>query len=340
MVRDGRALSHEALEELRLRAAELFERDVPVERIAAGMGMRRSTVFAWKKAWKAEGLQALHAKVIPGRPAAISPEQLEQFALLVRDHTPADHGFDQALWTRELIGALLEQRFGVAFTPQWVGTLMRRIGFSPQRPVYRASQQDPEKVKAWREGVYPAIKAQAAQVGATIYFGDEAHLRQDFHAGTTWAPVGQTPVVESSAKRESVSMISAIEPRGSIHFSVFTGSCNAERFIDFCRDVLHDDGGTVFLILDNSSIHKATAVKQFVAECEGRLKLFFLPGYAPTCNADEWVWKNVKHDRAGRRAAKRPGDLLEFAEAALDRLAGAPHIVRGFFHDRHLAYIT
>ena len=339
MVKDGRALSHEALEELRLRAADLFERDVPVERIAAGMGMRRSTVFAWKKAWKAEGRRALEAKVIPGRPPTVPTERLEHFALLVRDHTPADHGFDQALWTRELIGALLEQQFGVAFSPQWVGALMRRIGFSPQRPVYRASQQDPEKVKAWREEVYPAIKAEAAQAGATIYFGDEAHLRQDFHAGTTWAPVGETPVVESSGKREAVCMISAIEPRGSIHFSVFTGSCDAQRFIAFCKDVLHDDGGTVFLILDNSSIHKAKTVKDFLAECEGRLKLFFLPGYSPTLNADEWVWKNVKHDRVARRAVKRPGELLEFAEAALDRLADAPHIVRGFFRDPHLAYI-
>lgn len=338
MVRDGRALSHEALEELRLRAADLFEKDVPVERIAAGMGMRRSTVFAWKKAWKAEGREVLRAKAVPGRPPAISPERLAEFALLVRDHTPADFGFAEALWTRELIGALVEQRFGVAFTPQWVGTLMRRIGFSPQRPVYRASQQDPVKVKAWREEVYPAIKAEAAQAGATIYFGDEAHLRQDFHAGATWAPVGQTPVVESSAKRESVSMISAIEPRGSIHFSVFTGSCDAERFIEFCKDVLRDDGGTVFLILDNSSIHKANAVKDFVADCEGRLKLFYLPGYSPTLNADEWVWKNVKNDRVGRRVIKRPGELLEFAEAALDRLAAAPHIVRGFFRDPHLAY--
>lgn len=304
------------------------------------MGMRRSTVFAWMKAWKAEGLLALHAKVIPGRPPAVSPEQLEAFALLVRDHTPADHGFEEALWTRELIGALLRQRFGVAFSPQWVGALVRRIGFSPQRPVFRASQQDPEKVKAWREEVYPAIKAQAAQVGATVYFGDEAHLRQDFHAETTWAPVGETPVVESSAKRESVSMISAIEPRGSIHFSVFTGSCDAERFIEFCKGVLHDDGGTVFLILDNSSIHKAKTVKEFVDGCEDRLKLFFLPGYSPTANADEWVWKNVKNDRAGRRAAKQPGDLLEFAEAALDRHAKTPRIVRGFFRDPHPAYIT
>jgi transposase len=134
-------------------------------------------------------------------------------------------------------------------------------------------------------------------------------------------------------------MISAIEPRGSIHFSAFTGSCDAERFIEFCARMLEDDGGTVFLILDNSPVHHSIAVREYAQSTEGRLKLFFLPAYSPTLNADEWVWKSVKNDRAGRQSAKRKGDLLNFACRALDRLAGNPGLVPGFFGDPHLAYI-
>jgi len=339
VTKDGRALPHDALEQLRLRAAAEFAKNTPVERICAMVGMTPSAVFGWKRKWKAGGVDALAARPVPGRPGKLSDEQLRELAFMVRNHTPADYGFAFALWTRPLIGDLIEAQFGCRFQEDWVGKVMHRVGFSPQRPVYRASQQDPEKVREWRQEAYPAIKAEAAQVGATVYFGDEAHLRQDFHAGTTWAPLGQTPVVESSAKREAVSMISAIEPRGSIHFSAFTGTCDAERFIEFCGRMLEDDGGAVFLILDNSPVHHSIAVREYVESTGGRLKLFFLPPYSPTLNADEWVWKNVKNDRAGRQAAKRPGDLFNFACRALDRLAGKPGIVQGFFGDPHLAYI-
>lgn len=340
VAKDGRALSHEALEQLRLRAAEEFAKGTPVAQICAIVGMKPAAVFNWKRAWKAGGAAALAAKPVPGRPGSLSENQLAELAGLIRNHTPADHGFAEALWTKALVAALIEQHFGFAFQPDWAGKLLRRLGFTPQRPKYRASEQDPVKVAAWRTEVYPGIRTEAAQVGATIYFADEAHLRTDYHAGTTWAPAGMTPVIEALGKRDPISMISAIEQRGRIHFTCFTGTCDAARFIEFCKALLADDGGKVFLILDGAPIHRSQEVKQFAEASPGRLKLFFLPGYSPTLNPDEWVWSNVKAARAGRRAAQAKGDLRTFAEQALQRLAAAPEIVRAFFHDPDLAYLN
>ena len=59
------------------------------------------------------------------------------------------------------------------------------------------------------------------------------------------------------------------------------------------------------MILDNVSFHKSQIVKDYVASLEGRLKLFFLPGYSPELNPDEWVWKNVKNDQIGRAGIGR-----------------------------------
>ncbi len=101
---------------------------------------------------------------------------------------------------------------------------------SAQRPLYRAWKQDPERVEKWKREEYPAIKARAAEVGARILFADEASVRTDYHAGTTWAPVGQTPVVTGSAVRHAVKMISAVGQRGELSFQVHEGSMNAERF--------------------------------------------------------------------------------------------------------------
>jgi len=145
--------------------------------------------------------------------------------------------------------------------------------------------------------------AAAARCRPTIRklnFGDEAGMRTDHHAGTTWAPVGQTPVVEVTGERAGVNMISAVSPRGTLHFTVFSGRFNAAVFVEFLTKLMHDAPGPVYLILDNLSVHKAKIVKDYVDSLEGRLKLFFLPGYSPELNPDEWVWKNVKNNQVGR----------------------------------------
>jgi transposase len=80
-------------------------------------------------------------------------------------------------------------------------------------------------------------------------------------------------------------------------------------FIDFCRRLLDDTPGPVFLVLDGHPVHRSKAVKQFAASTGGRLRLCFLPGYAPELNPDEWVWKHVKHDRIGRTGGSGPEDL-------------------------------
>jgi Winged helix-turn helix len=72
---------------------------------------------------------------------------------------------------------------------------------SPQRPLHRAYRRDPEAIERWEreegkreEGNLPGDREQAEAAGAVIYFADEAGVRSDYHAGTTWAPAGQTPV--------------------------------------------------------------------------------------------------------------------------------------------------
>jgi transposase len=102
--------------------------------------------------------------------------------------------------------------------------------------------------------------------------------------------------------------------------------------------VLSDVTGRVFLILDGSSVHKAKIVKDFVAATNGRLELFFLPPYSPELNPDEWVNKNVKHDKVARAVPLTRDALEEIVTTALDRLKQSPHIVRGFFADPKLSY--
>jgi transposase len=328
-----------ATEEERIRAVQLIESGKSPELVAEFLGVSRSSVFDWWKRYREGGLAALSTKFASGRPTVLSDRQMMRLHSLVVGRDPRQYSFGVALWTRKLIRELIHREFGHELSLPTVGRILKKLGLSPQRPLYRAYQQNPELVRQWKHEVYPTIRAQAAAAGATVFFADEAGIRTDHHAGTTWAPVGQTPVVVGTGERKSVNMVSAVSPSGEIHFDVFIGSMNAQRFVEFCEKLLHDAGTPVFLIVDGSTTHTANVVKDYVASTEGRLSLFFLPPYAPQLNPDEWVWKNVKHDQIKRAVPMGQGHLFELAVNALKRLQRAPHIIRGFFADPFLAYI-
>ena len=223
---------------MRLRAVDAVESGVHPEDVAASLGMGRGTVYGWLAKYREGGKDALRARPVPGRPPKLSGEQMRRLHTLITGADPRQLEFALALWTRDMVRELIRREFKVSLSAVSVGRLLRTLGLSPQRPLWRAWQADPEAVQRWKSEEFPAIRARAKAEGATIYFGDEAGIRSDYHAGTTWAPVGQTPVVKAAGARHSLNMISAVTAQGLLRFSTYTGSLTGTRFIEFCRKLL------------------------------------------------------------------------------------------------------
>ncbi|MBK5053754.1 winged helix-turn-helix domain-containing protein [Burkholderia sp. R-70199] len=144
----------------------------------------------------------------------LSSEAIRFVYQTVTTKNPMRMKFEFELWTRDMVRELIRERFNVRLSEVSVGRLLRKLGLSPQRPLARAYQRDPELVESWMRDEYPAIVRQAKRCGAQIFFVDESTVRSDYHSGTTWAPIGQTPVVETTGARFKVNLISAISPRG------------------------------------------------------------------------------------------------------------------------------
>lgn len=335
MAKKGRRATNEE----RLAAIQMYDNGLTADQIAEILNVGRSSVFDWIAKYREGGLAAISTKFASGRPTVLDDSEMVRLFTMINGKDPRVHSFGMALWTRALIRDLIKKVFGKDVSLVTVGRILKKLGMSAQRPLYRSWKQDPQRVEKWKREEYPAIKARAATVGATILFADEASVRTDYHAGTTWAPVGHTPVVTASAVRQAVKIISAIGQRGELSFQVHEGSMNAERFVEFLEGLVHDFDTPVFLVVDGSSVHKAKIVTQYVASTQGRLELFFLPPYSPELNPDEWVNKNVKHDRIARAVPLTRDELKAVAVDALQRLKKCPGIVRGFFGDPKLAYI-
>ena len=90
--------------------------------------------------------------------------------------------------------------------------------------------------------------------------------------------------------------------------------------------------GNVFLIVDNHSVHRSEEVRDFVKSTEGKLRLFYLPPYAPELNPDEHVWNYLKNHKIGRQMTKNGFALAKRVESIIRSLQRLPDKLRSFFN--------
>ena len=327
---DARSYSHEALEKLRRDSIARIENGESPEDVAIGLGFNRRTIYRWLSAYHYGGENALAAKPLSGAPPKFDGKNLAKLSKMIREKTPQQFKFQFALWTLSIIREVIKQKFEINLSEVSVGRLMKRLGFSPQRPLYRAWQQDPVLVQQWQDKVYPKIARRAKREGALVMFADEAGIRSDFHAGTTWSPLGQTPVVRATGARYGLNMISAVSAQGQFRFMVVDGSVNATVFCGFLQKLMTGMDRKIFLVVDGHPAHRAKLIQRFVEKNSERIELFYLPPYAPELNPDELVWNHVK-TRVGKVAVQTKETLKRAVESTLHRLQKLPNVVASFF---------
>lgn len=225
-----------------------------------------------------------------------------------------------------------------SFEPQFGGASVGAAGNYPQKPLWRAYQQDSERVRQWVQEQYPSIAKEAKRLGAEIWFEDESGLRSDYHAGTTWGRKGQTPVVHSTGARYGLNMISAVNRRGRMRFMIEKDKVNADAVCHFLERLMVGTSKPVFLIWDGHPTHKSRKVAETVRRHKGNLRLFVLPGYSPELNPDEGVWREVKSHRLGRAGVFTFADMKSKTLGALRHLAHRPDKIRSFFRTKTTLY--
>jgi transposase len=336
--RDGRRLDHKTLSELRRRGVIAVQEGHRPSQVAAALGVQRVTVYNWLALYRQGGWDALEAKKRGGRRPKVDAKVLRWVYDTVTMKNPLQLKFTFALWTSKMIAELIRRKFGISLSKASVCRLLKQMGLSPQRPLWRAYQQRPEDVQRWLDEEYPRIRRLARREKATIFFGDEAGVRSDHHAGTTWGVRGKTPVVSSTGARFGMNMISAVSAQGEFRFMTVKGKVNARVFIRYLRRLLHNATRPVFLIVDRHSAHRAKMVARFVEAQEGRLRLFFLPPYSPELNPDECVWNDLKNNAVGRQSHATVDALKSQVLSFMRLLAKTPGRVKGYFNNETTQY--
>jgi transposase len=336
---DARKLDHATLEALRIRAVQSVQEGESPEAVARTFRVTSRTMYRWLAQYRRGGWGALKAKPLAGRPPKLDDRKLKWIYNAVTQKNPLQFRFQFALWTREMVAALIKDKYGIRLAANSVGRLLAQLGITPQKPLHRAIERDETLVQKWLKAEYPKIRKMAKAEGADIYFGDAAHIRSDHHAGRTWGERGKTPIVMTTGARHAMSLISAITSKGHMRFMIKeSGGVNAEVFIEFLKRLLIGAKRRIFLIVDRGPAHRAKKTKAFVETLGGRLKLFYLPPYSPDRNPDELVWKHLKADTVGRMVVTGKADFKSKVVSSMRSLQRMPRKIRSFFQKPSLQY--
>jgi transposase len=328
---DGRKLKHEILTEFRKRAVAQVQNGESPEVVIHAMGFSRACIYSWLAMYRVGGWDGLDARKRGGRPRKLNGRIIRWVYQVVVGKDPRQYKFPFALWTRNAIATLIYQRYGIRLSANSVGRLLAQLGITPQKPLWRAYQQDPERVRQWVEEEYPSIAKEAKRRGAEIWFADESGLRSDYHAGTTWGVKGKTPVVRSTGARHRLNMLSVVNRRGRIRFMIEKGGVNGEVVCRFLDRLMVGSSRPVFLIWDGHPTHKSKEVAEKIQSYRGKLCVHPLPGYSPELNPGEGVWREVKAHRVGRAGVFTFADMKSKALGALRHLAHRPDKIRKLF---------
>src|SRR5262245_1680318 len=146
-----------AMEARRLQAARLFARGESQVAVAKALGVTRVSAHQWFHAWQAQGRTGLKAAGRAGRKPRLSAAQLAEVERAIRAG-PEAHGFQTDLWTLPRVAAVIERLTGVRHHPGHVWRVLRRLGWSLQRPVQQARERDERAITTWKTHRWVQLK--------------------------------------------------------------------------------------------------------------------------------------------------------------------------------------
>jgi transposase len=152
----------------------------------------------------------------------------------------------------------------------------------------------------------------------------------------TWAPRGQTPVLQDHFTWKVLSA-AAGSTWWNFYFRLYPRSIRATEMLDFHGHLLRHLPGKLLLVWDGLPVHRSRLVKQFVAAQAGRLVTERLPPYAPELNPVEYIWGYWKHHALPNFCPRDFSQLSWQARRALRRMRRRPSLVRSFWHQAQMS---
>ena len=179
-------------------------------------------------------------------------------------------------------------------------------------------------------------KKNAAQERRTIVFVDESGLSERPSRVRTWAPKGQTPVLQYSFNWKQLSVVAGIT-YWRFYFRLFPGTIKGPQIVEFLKALRAQIKRKLLIVWDGLGVHKSHLVREYVESLNGKIQIEFLPAYAPELNPTEYIWGHLKQHEMANLCVKRFAELTPFARNRLRSMQRRPTLIRAFWQQAELA---
>ena len=270
-------LSREVRADRRRQAFKLLDTGANKQEVADFTGVHLSVLYDWIADKKRLEKDDFYGKR-RGNPTdrrLLDTKKQDDILEAILTSTPNEHGINYHLWSARAIVQYTKKKHKITLTPKRVSRYTVRWNLSSQRPKKQAAEQDPEKVRAWLEETYPAIKERAKKEGAEIHWADETNLNINTNYQKAYGEKGSTPIVKIPARKTGMSLVSSVTNQGTFRYMTYKGGMNAVLFRVFLNRLIKDTDKKIFLILDNLRVHHAKIMQKWESENSDRIELFF-----------------------------------------------------------------
>jgi transposase len=323
------------LEVRRLEAVQLLDQGLNQSEVGRRLQVSHQTVSRWQKVSISGGAAALRKAGRAGRKPELAEDQTVRLVELLRQG-PERLGYRTPLWTTARVADLIQREFEVSYHPGHVWKVLRRIRWSCQRPQGRARERNEQAIADWKRRQWPAIKKKAQKEGRTIVFIDESGIRQRPHRVRTWAPRGETPLLEFNFNWSKMSAIAGLS-FFNFYFQLLEGAVTSQQVIDFLGRLGRYLRRRLLIVWDGLSAHKSKVTRDSIASQEGRIAVEYLPGYAPELNPVEYIWSYWKQHELPNVCPKDMWELDAHSRAALRRMRRRPRLITAFWAQAELS---
>ena len=320
---------HQLLEQKRMKAMEMINSGTRPTEVARLLDVSYRSVCLWRKAVRTGGDVALKSRGRPG-PA---PQMTEDQRTILKSALiggAVNAGYDSQLWTLKRVQAYIRKTFSIKLSIPTTFYLLKNMGFSSQKPQKRARERDPKKVEEWKEHKWPAIKAKAEVEGRTIVFVDESGISQKPARAATWAPIGETPVIEFNFNWKKLSAIAGVS-FDSFWFALHEGSIKSEQIITFVDQLRKKINKKVLLVWDGLRAHWSGDVRRHIESLGDEIHVEQLPAYSPDLNPVEFLWGHLKQHELANFCATSLGILSKKTRDVLRKTQKRPSIIKAFW---------
>jgi len=290
----------------------LLDKGWPAVRVADALFLDTVTVRSWRRAYETEGISSLAIAGYSKREGHLSFEQEEELRASLTAHP---------MRTTNEIRAYIKQTYGQSYSKPGAIKLMSRLGFVYKKPKLLPLQASPEAQVEFITD-YEALCTQLP-ADETIVFADAVHPEHQSRPAHGWFPKDRQPVLAANSGRRRMNIHAALNLETFQFQHVEALKINAESTERLLKKIeaSYPNKQRIHVFLDNARYHHARALKPWLKEKNRRVKLHFLPAYAPHLNPIERLWgvmhKHVTHNRHYAKFNDFTAAILHFFQKTL-----------------------